>query len=55
MGVDPLMVQSSELMRIGKMPKASEIKSGKVSFWSLRSSPFRDNLGCGRASLPDSC
>ncbi len=29
MGVDPLMVQSSELIRIGAMPKLSEIKGGK--------------------------
>ncbi|SNX81339.1 related to rhodocoxin reductase [Melanopsichium pennsylvanicum] len=29
MGVDPLMVQSSELIRINAMPKLSEIKNGK--------------------------
>ncbi len=31
MGRDPLVVQSSELMRIGKMPKLSDVKGGKVS------------------------
>lgn len=29
MGVDPLMVQSSELLRIGAMPSVSQIKGGK--------------------------
>ncbi|PWN51726.1 FAD/NAD(P)-binding domain-containing protein [Violaceomyces palustris] len=29
MGVDPLMVQASELLRIGAMPSLSEIKGGK--------------------------
>ena len=35
MGVDPLMVQCSELMRQNKLPSFSEIKSGKVSIDDL--------------------
>jgi hypothetical protein len=31
MGRDPVVVQSSELIRLGKMPKLSEIKNGQVS------------------------
>lgn len=31
MGVDPLMVQCSELMRLGKLPLLSKIKSGNAS------------------------
>lgn len=29
MGSDPVVMKSSELMRIGAMPSAEEIKSGK--------------------------
>lgn len=32
MGNDPIMSKTSELMRLGLMPTAQEIKSGAVSF-----------------------
>lgn len=30
MGMDPIVAQASELMRLGKMPSLDEIKNGKV-------------------------
>ena len=36
---DPLVVKSAELLRLGLMPSASEIKAGKVTDFPLPTDP----------------
>lgn len=38
MGKDPLAVHCSELMRLDRMPSASEVRSGKVHLCCLNAS-----------------